>query len=217
MRLSLRTLLAFEDNVFDVEQHRRLEQLLPTDQAAESILQRIRSVVRSPLLGVPGLVDHQEELDPNYVAEYLDHQMPAGMQDKFESYCLSADKYLAEIASIHHILSNILGEPARTSRDCRLKCYNALLSDKNPLAIETKNSVFSTPEQPKHFRPYGTPQESNISKPAMNRYLAPFWNLLFPPPKTGHSKTDQQIPMEQKSSLWTFTVIGLLICTLLLG
>jgi hypothetical protein len=37
------------------------------------------------MLGVPGLVDRQEELDPNYVAEYLDHQMPNNVQDQFES------------------------------------------------------------------------------------------------------------------------------------
>jgi hypothetical protein len=124
MRLSLRTLLAFEDHIFDQEQHQQLERLIPTHDAASTMLNRIRSTVRNPRLGVAGLVDQREELDPNLVAEYLDHQMPEEIQERFETYCLSSDKYLAEIASIHHVLSNVLGEPARTSRECRQRCYD---------------------------------------------------------------------------------------------
>jgi len=213
MRLSLRTLLALEDNVFDVEQHRRLEQILPTDHNAEATLGRIRSVVRNPRLGVPGLVDHQEELDPNFVAEYLDHQMPADVQNQFEAYCLSADKYLAEIAAVHHVLANVLGEPARTSRECRLKCYDALSAKNKHPVEETKKFSFS--DLPKHFRPFG-PQESNTAKPGTKRYLAPLWNLLFPQ-KSGQDNTGQPVPAEQKSSLWTFASIGMLVCALLLG
>jgi hypothetical protein len=124
MRLSLRTLLAFEDHIFDQEQHQQLERLIPKHDAASTMLNRIRSTVRNPRLGVPGLVDQREELDPNLVAEYLDHQMSEEIQERFETYSLSSDKYLAEIASIHHVLSNVLGEPARTSRECRQRCYD---------------------------------------------------------------------------------------------
>ena len=212
MRLSLRTLLAFEDNVFDVEQHRRLEQLLHTDVSAEAILQRIRSVVRNPMLGVPGLLEHQEELDPNYVAEYLDHQMPNDVQEKFEAYCLSADKYIAEIASVHHLLSNVLGEPARTSRECRLKCYDTLSDNRTPL-IETKNEFYAA-ESPKHFRPYDPSPESNTDKPTENRLLT-IWKRLFPS-KAETRHVEQQVPA-QKSSLWTFCIMGLFVCALLFG
>jgi len=214
MRLSLRTLLAFEDNVFDVEQHRRLAQLLPTDRTAEATLQRIRSVVHDPMLGVPGLVDHQEELDPNYVAEYLDHQMPNNVQDQFESYCLSADKYLAEIASVHHILTNVLGEPARTSRDCRLKCYDALTPGGESVAGSLDSNA-AADSLPKHFRPYDAPQEMIVVKPTTNRQLT-IWNRFFPA-KNQVKKGEEQAPVEQKSSLWTFCIIGLIACTLLLG
>ncbi|MDR3233935.1 MAG: hypothetical protein LBT46_09795 [Planctomycetaceae bacterium] len=125
MRLSLRTLLAFEDNVFSVEQHRQLEQIIPKQIAAAETLSRIRNAVRNPVLGVPGLIDGQEELNANFTAEYIDHQLPPEVQDRFEDYCLSGDKYIAEVASVHQILSNVLGEPARTSRECRQRCYAA--------------------------------------------------------------------------------------------
>ncbi len=124
MRLSLRTLLAFEDNIFDAEQHRQLERIIPKHDAAAMTLYRIRGVVRNPHLGVPGIVDQREELDPNFVAEYLDHQMNQDLQERFEAHCLTSDKYLAEVASVHQILSGVLGEPARTSRECRLRCYD---------------------------------------------------------------------------------------------
>ena len=226
MRLSLRTLLAFEDNIFDVEQHRRLEQLLPDDKDAEATLKRLRSVVRNSSLGVPGLVDHQEELDPNYVAEYLDHQMPASVQEQFEAYCLSADKYLAEIASVHHILSNVLGEPARTSRECRLKCYDALGTKKgtqepNPLASSSQT-------QRQHFRPEIAVQESPthfagapLAQSPVAQSPCPFWKRWFTKqskePATQGMTAPGREPEQPKSSLWTFTILGLCICALLLA
>ena len=240
MRLSLRTLLAFEDNVFDVEQHRRLEQLLPADKSAEATLRRIRSIVRNPSLGVPGLVDHQEELDPNYVAEYLDHQMSGSVQEKFETYCLSADKYLAEVASVHHILSNVLGEPARTSRECRLKCYDVLHSN---LYSEAALPAFSAPEPQTHFKPYEAPVVPQVDKPvgngsAGNGFFASLWQRLFPigtapetaattssavpavTPAAAPAQTQTQTPAaqeEKRPSLWTFAILGLIVCALLLG
>jgi hypothetical protein len=127
MQLSLRTLLAFEDNIFDIEQHRQLERTIPNHEPAAQTLARIRNVIHNPKINVPGRNEQQEEeLDPNIVAEYLDHQMTKEYQEQFENFCLSADKYLAEVASVHQIISNVLGEPARISRECRFRCYDLL-------------------------------------------------------------------------------------------
>lgn len=146
MRLSLRTLLAFEDNIFDAEQHRQLERIIPRHDAAAMTLCRIRTVVRNPHLGVPGIVDQREELDPNYVAEYLDHQMNQELQERFEAHSLSSDKYLAEIASVHQILSGVLGEPARTSRECRLRCYDLYRNDAEYLRFGGEFTAQASPD-----------------------------------------------------------------------
>ncbi|MDR1270970.1 MAG: hypothetical protein LBK82_15755 [Planctomycetaceae bacterium] len=173
MRLSLRTLLAFEDHIFDQEQHQQLERLIPKHDAASTMLNRIRSTVRNPRLGVPGLVDQREELDPNLVAEYLDHQMPEEVQERFETYCLSSDKYLAEITSIHHVLSNVLGEPARTSRECRQHCYD----------------LYRLPVTPEVFREKQEKERKESELPFGSRKLS--FDDYLPPPR--HSETSKPI------------------------
>lgn len=130
MRLSLRTLLAFEDKIFDIEQQRHLERTISNNETAMQTISRIRNAVRDPYLNAPGIVDRQEELDPNIVAEYLDHQMSSEYLDQFENFCFSNDKYLAEVASVHQVISTVLGEPARTNRECRFRCYDLFPSDR---------------------------------------------------------------------------------------
>jgi hypothetical protein len=212
MRLSLRTLLAFEDNIFDVEQHRQLEQVIPKQDDAAATLSRIRSVVRDPCLGVPGIVNHREELDPNFVAEYLDHQMDPDLQERFETYCLSSDKYLAEVAAVHQILSNVLGEPARTSRECRLRCYEVLKKPEyhnNQFAQETTFDSLLKP-----FEPSNSSSKEYEASLAANRgtrpLFSPAWNFF------SNSKPEPKEPTK-KSSHWSFLLLGLLTCTALLG
>ncbi|GHT14082.1 hypothetical protein FACS1894170_10740 [Planctomycetales bacterium] len=190
MRLSLRTLLAFEDNVFDVEQHRQLEQVIPQHPSAVETLTRIRNAVRNPALGVPGLIDGQEELDPNFVAEYLDHHMSADLQERFENYCLSGDKYLGEIASIHQILSNVLGEPARTSRDCRLRCYTAREQRCDVPVAENKVQksdvhIFRPDDESFATAPTSNEPEKAAQVPPLNTkknvpFFAPLLNFIIP-------------------------------------
>lgn len=164
--------MALEDGVFDADHRQHLEQQISADNEAAAVLGRIRATVHNPSVGVPGLVEQQEEIDPNYVAEYLDHQMPDDVQNRFETFCLSADKYIAEIASIHQILSNVLGEPARSSRECRLRCYEVLRKPPAPLVFEKPKTSEAVPER------FVTNEETSEPKPKMFR----FWRLfpLFP-------------------------------------
>ncbi|HBT77347.1 MAG TPA: hypothetical protein DEB39_10600 [Planctomycetaceae bacterium] len=123
MKLSLRTLLAFEDNIFDAEYRKELERRLPDHREAMHTLSRIRNCLRNRDLGVPGIRDGVEMLDPNHVAAYLDHQLPGDEVDAFERECFTSEVFLAEVASCHQILTRVLGEPARINRECRTRCY----------------------------------------------------------------------------------------------
>lgn len=160
MKPSLRTLLAFEDNIFDAEYRQELERRLPNREQATEILCRIRQCLRDPSLGVPGIVEGREVLSPNRVAEYLDHQLPADEVEPFEDQCLNAEVFLAELASCHQILAHVLGEPARISRDCRRHCYELAYAPKVlPFPGSFENSDRETPG------PSSAPAASALSVP----------------------------------------------------
>lgn len=184
MRLSLRTLLAFEDGVFDIEQQRQLERLIPLHEPAMAILGRIRNVVRDPSLAVPGMVDRHEELDPNLVAVYLDHQMSPEYLEQFESFCLTEDKFLGELASVHHIVSNVLGEPARTNRECRLRCYE--------LYRHTGENMSDPYSEPVGFENAPSEEERQI--------------ISMKHPNHDHSPDDSKIPPRSEPEIQTGTV-----------
>ena len=183
MRLSLRALLAFEDNIFDAEHRLQLERTIPNHDNAASTLRRIRNVVRQPHLGVPGIVDNREELDPNLMAEYLDHQLAAEQVDKFEAYCLSSDTYLAEVATVHQILSNVLGEPARTSRDCRLRCYDIgcqrLETTTFTVPYQTATGTHFEYSPPSTETTSATKPDRDIGKPTSSKKQLTPWLLVL--------------------------------------
>jgi len=123
MRLTLKTILAFSDDLFDAEYRPAIEKRIREDQAAGSVVERIRSVVRNPDIPVPGRSGEKEEMSANLVAAYLDNLLSDAEQSRFETICLRSDVYLAEIACSHQILTTILGQPAKLNRDCRLRLY----------------------------------------------------------------------------------------------
>ncbi|MGL6193547.1 MAG: hypothetical protein ACRC2T_01850 [Thermoguttaceae bacterium] len=127
MSLPLRTLLALADPACEPEYRQYIATRHGDLKEYEPLIRRIRAITSAPL-GVPGLVNMREELDPNIVAEYLDYQLEHDDRMKFEAHCLSSDLFLAELASVHSILNNVLGTPANTTPQCRAKVYE-LASD----------------------------------------------------------------------------------------
>jgi len=123
MRLTLKTILAYSDDLFDAEYRPAIEKRISEDDAAAYVINRMQSVVRNPDTPVPGRCGEKEEMSANLVAAYLDNLLSDAEQSRFETICLRSDIYLAEIACSHQILTTILGQPAKLSRDCRLRLY----------------------------------------------------------------------------------------------
>ena len=123
MRLSLKTILAYSDQLFDTEYRLSVEKRIGEEGMAGYLVDRIRSVVCNPGISVPGRHGDKEELSGNLVAAYLDGQLSDSEQSQFETICLRSDIYLAEVACTHQILTTILGQPAKLNRDCRLRLY----------------------------------------------------------------------------------------------
>ncbi len=212
MRLSLRTLLAFEDHIFDAEQQRQLERIIHQHDAAAKTLHRLRAAVRNPQLGVPGVVDQREELDANFVAEYLDHQMEQETQDRFEAHCLTSDTFLAEIASVHQILAQVLNEPARVSQECRFRCYR-LNHAAPPESFAAPRSADVKPLDPLEFSSPATrpASASSMSKSSTAKSASLTSNTTSLPVSDSVSA--------KRGFWWRFcqAVLGMLLIALLIG
>jgi len=91
MRLTLRTLLAWMDEVLGADEQRELGEKVAASEVAPRLAERIGDVVASPALAAPqptgrGLAD-----DPNTTAEFLDNVLEPGRLEAFERVCIESD------------------------------------------------------------------------------------------------------------------------------
>lgn len=112
MRLTLRSLLAYLDGVLPGDDQESLAGRVAASAVAQALVARIRRATSLPGIGAPRPLGRGLADDPNSVAEYLDNSLPGERLEPFERICLESDMHLAEVASCHAILAEIVRDPA---------------------------------------------------------------------------------------------------------
>ena len=117
MRLTLRTLLAWLDDTLPPNEVRQIGQQVAETPLASELVDRIHRVTRQRRLTVPPGTG-ADGIDANIVADYLDGELSPEVVAEYEKRCLTSDVNLAEVASVHQILS-LLGQKAKVPAEAK--------------------------------------------------------------------------------------------------
>ena len=123
MRLTLRTLLAYLDDLLEAGQSREIGEKISESGYASTLVDRIREVMRRRRLTAPDPKSPNSGLDTNSIAEYLDNTLEPDAVADVEKVCLDSDVHLAEVAASHQILTLVLGEPVDVPARTRERMY----------------------------------------------------------------------------------------------
>jgi hypothetical protein len=124
MRLTLRSLLAYLDDMLDPAQAKEIGDKITESEYASTLAERIREVMRRRRLSAPDLADKDPNININLISEYLDNTLSPEEVAKIERVCLESDLHLAEVAACHQILTMILGEPVNIESSTRERMYS---------------------------------------------------------------------------------------------
>ncbi len=161
MRLTLRTLLAWLDDTLSPTEVREIGKQVSESPFAKELVEKIHRVTRQRRLTVPP-DQGPDSVDPNIVARYLDNDLDPDLVAELEKKCLTSDVHLAEVASVHQILS-LIGQKAKVPVEARHRMYQLF---KGREAVKPQASRASRQTEP---TPRSEPVQPWISSPLPSR------------------------------------------------
>jgi hypothetical protein len=136
MRLTLRTLLAWLDDTLSPAEVREIGKQVTESPYAQELVERINRVTRQRRLTVPSS-SGPDATDPNMVASYLDNELDQDLVPEYEKLCLTSDVHMAEVASVHQILS-LIGQKAKVPVEVKNRMYS-LVRGREAIAPRPRN------------------------------------------------------------------------------
>ena len=129
MRLTLRTLLAYLDDILEEDDIQVLKAKIEESPRATQLIDRIRKSVDNGAIGALSSDAIGPLENANAMGEYLDSTLSAEQIAEIERLCMDSDVSLAEAAACHQILTVVLGQPAQVPDHLRQRIYDLPLSD----------------------------------------------------------------------------------------
>lgn len=140
MRLTLRTLLAYLDDLLEPSETKEIGEKIKNSKEATDLIAHIQEVIRRRRLTAPD-IDHPEAgLDSNTVAEYLNNVLSPEQIVDVEKVFLESDVHLAEVAATQQIMTLVLSEPIEPSQESLERMY-ALVPSANKQTTTESASV----------------------------------------------------------------------------
>ena len=167
MRLTLRTLLAYLDDMLEPQKARELGDRINRSPEAAGLTSRIKNVLRRRRIGAPTVDESDGRPSANTVAAYIDNTLDSAAVESFELTAMDDDVVLAEVAAAHQILSIVMAEPVEVDSDLRLKMYGLAGMDAAPPTSEPSVPVVGARKTQAIEQTPLTPRTGKTSKPWM--------------------------------------------------
>jgi hypothetical protein len=155
------------DDTLDPDQVKEIGKQVAESPFARELTDRINRVTRQRRLAVPSS-SGTDATDANTVAAYLDNDLDPEAVADFEKRCLTSDVNLAEVASVHQILS-LLGQKVKVPDEARTRMYQ-LVKGREATATRREPTARRVVKEPvtKPIQPWAIPEAPR--RPWIERY-----------------------------------------------